>query len=135
MRVTVQIIVGLLGAFNLVLGLGFFTQTSAFGALFFISAENIQGLATMRADFTAFFVTAGATAIVGAWRLSAKCLLVPMMLFGVALLGRVASILVDGALPPAYSSMIIEAVMVGILAVGFFVFRAERRRVRVGQVG
>lgn len=130
MRSIVRIVVGLLGLFNLVLGLGFFTQTVAFGALFFISAENIQGLATMRADFTAFFVTAGTLAIVGAWRQSGKCLLVPMMLFGVALLGRIASVLIDGALPPAFSSMIIEAVMVGILAVGFWVFQRERRRVR-----
>jgi hypothetical protein len=135
MRVIVRIVVGLVGVFNLVLGLGFFTQTVAFGAKFFISADNIQGLATMRADFTSFFVTAGALAIVGAWRQSGRCLLVPMMLFGVALSGRIVSVAVDGALPTAYSPMIIEAVMVGILAVGFWVFQRERRRVRVGQVG
>ena len=129
MRVIVQIVVGLVGVFNLILGLGFFTQTAAFGAKLFISADNIQGLATMRADFTSFFVTAGALAIVGAWRQSGRCLLVPIMLFGVALSGRIVSILVDGALPTAYSPMIIEALMVAILAGGFWVFRHDRARV------
>ncbi len=122
MRLFMRIAVGLVGVFNLVIGLGFFTQTAAFGGRFFIAADNIQGLATMRADFTSFFVTAGALAIFGAWRQSGHWLLVPIMLFGIALCGRLVSLGIDGAPPTAFGPMAVEAVMILVLAGGYRVF-------------
>ena len=57
MRNAMRVVVALVGLFNLAIGLGFLVDPAGSGAKFFVAANGIQGLATMRADFTAFFVT------------------------------------------------------------------------------
>src|SRR5262249_52971031 len=66
MRNVVRGITGLVGLFNIVLGLGFLLDPAQAGLRFFLVSLGTQGLATMRADFTAFFVTGGAFAIIAA---------------------------------------------------------------------
>lgn len=126
MQIIVRIAIALVGLFNLVIGLGFLIDPARLGTAFFLSTNGIQGLATLRADFTAFFVTGGAFALIGAVRASPQLLRVPLALLGIALFGRFISLAVNGASPVAFSPMIAEAVMIAILATGHRVLRPAR---------
>ncbi|HEX4694076.1 hypothetical protein [Sphingomonas sp.] len=128
MRSGVRAVVALVGVFNLMLGLGFLIDPAQAGLRFFLASLGTQGLATMRADFTAFFVTGGTFALIAAWRARRAPLLVPLMLLGVAIGGRVISLIADGAPGKAFMPMIAEAVMIVILAFGWRYFEDEAAR-------
>jgi len=128
MRNTVRALVGLAGLFNLILGLGFLIDPAQAGLRFFVTSLGTQGLATMRADFAAFFVTGGTFALIAAWRVRRTPLLVPLMLLGIAFSGRVISLIADGAPGKAFPPMIAEALMIAILALGWRYFDRETAR-------
>jgi hypothetical protein len=128
MRNVTRAVVGLAGLFNLVLGLGFLIDPAQAGLQFFLLSLGTQGLATMRADFTAFFVTGGTFALIAAWRTWRTPLLVPLMLLSIALGGRVISLIADGAPGKAFLPMIAEALMIAILALGWRYFDAKAAR-------
>lgn len=128
MRNVTRAVVGLAGLFNLVLGLGFLIDPAQAGLRFFLLSLGTQGLATMRADFTAFFVTGGTFALIAAWRAWRTPLLVPLMLLSIALGGRVISLIADGAPGKAFPPMIAEALMIAVLALGWRYFDAKAAR-------
>ncbi len=128
MRNVVRAVVALVGLFNLVLGLTFLFDPAQAGLRFFLTSLGTQGMATMRADFTAFFVTGASFALVGAWRTWRTPLLVPLLLLGIAITGRVVSLIADGAPHQAFPPMLVEAVMIVVLALGWRSFDAEPRR-------
>lgn len=128
MRNIIRVLVGLVGLFNLALGLGFFVDTARMGEKFFLTSLGTQGLATMRADMTAFFIAAATFALVGAWRATRAPLLVPLLLFSIAIVGRAVSLVVDGAPETAFPPMVVEAVMIAVLALGYRSFGADPRR-------
>ena len=118
MRTVIRVAIALVGLFNLAVGLAFLIAPARLGAKFFLLPAGIQGLATMRADFTAFFMTGGAFALYGAWRGRAEPLTVPLLLLAIALIGRCIGITIDGASPTAHEPMIAEAAMIAILLAG-----------------
>ncbi len=128
MRNMVRGIVGLVALFNLALGVGFFLDPARMGLQFFLTSLGTQGLATMRADFTAFFITGGTFALVGAWRCRREPLLVPLLLLTVAIVGRAVSLVADGAPATAFPPMVAEAVMIAVLLLGYRSFGAGDRR-------
>lgn len=119
MRNIARVLVALVGLLNLVLGGGFLVNTVKSGHDFFLTANGIQGIATMRADMTSFFLVAAICALYGAWKGRAVPLLVPMLLFGIALFGRFVSLALDGASPTVAMPMIVEAVMIAVLLFGY----------------
>ncbi|UVO53246.1 hypothetical protein [Sphingomonas sp. SUN039] len=122
MRVTMRVAVALVGLFNVVLGLGFLFDPVELAARFALSPIGTQGLATIRADFPAFFLTGGVFALVGAWRADSKPLLVPLVLLGVALTGRFVSIAIDGMVATTLPPMIAEALMIVVVLLARRVF-------------
>ena len=128
MRNVIRGIVGLTAVFNILLGLGFLIDPARLGARFFITSVGTQGLATMRADFTAFFLTGGVFALVGAWRARRTPLVVPLCLLGIAISGRAISLVADGAPTQALAPMLAEAAMIAILALGWRSFERENGR-------
>ncbi len=120
-------VVGLVGLFNIALGLGFLLDPAQAGLRFFLSSLGTQGLATMRADFTAFFVTGGLFAIVAAVRVRRTPLLVPLSLLSIAIAGRLVSLAADGAPQTAFPPMIVEALMIALLALGWRSFAPGAR--------
>jgi hypothetical protein len=110
-----RIAVGLVGSFNFLLGLGFLFSPVQLAARFALSPVGTQGLATIRADFPAFFITGAIFAMVGAWRADPKPLLIPLVLLSLALSGRFVSIAIDGMVSTTFPPMIAEALMIGIL--------------------
>ena len=126
MRNAMRVLTLLVGLFNLAIGVGFLTDPARLGAAFFLSPNGIQGLATMRADFTAFFVTGGIFALIGAVRGRPEPLAVPLILLTIALSARFVSLAVDGVSPTAFQPMAAETVMIAILFAGRRMLRAYR---------
>ncbi|CAN5260201.1 hypothetical protein BH10PSE14_BH10PSE14_10730 [soil metagenome] len=127
MKNVVRGVVALVGLFNFVLGLSFLLNPAPGAQRFFLTPIGSQGMATIRADFTAFFITGAIFALVGAWRTWRAPLLVPMILLIIAICGRVVSLVLDGAASSAYPPMMVEAVMIAVLALGWRSFDAEPR--------
>lgn len=122
MKQAIRGAVALVGLFNLALGLAFLAAPGEMGARFFLAPATPQGLATLRADMTAFFVTAALFALLGAWTMRAAPLRVPIALFGIALAGRVVNIAADGITGATLAPMVAEALMIAILSLGHRAF-------------
>ncbi|MSP42914.1 MAG: hypothetical protein EXR08_06050 [Alphaproteobacteria bacterium] len=110
-------LIGLVVLFNLALGVGFLFDPARSAAMFFLTPEGVQGLATLRADFSSFFLVAAGFAAYGAWKQASPPLLVPIALFSIAILGRALSLVADGVTQTAFTPMIVEAIMISILMV------------------
>ncbi len=119
MRNAMRGIIGLVGLFNIMIGMGFLLAPAKLGLAFFLAPTSIQGLATLRADFPGFFIGASIFALYGAWRGEARPLLVPMVMLALALFGRCVSLAADGMGPGAIPPMLVEALMIGLLALGY----------------
>lgn len=126
MLTVTRMAVGAVALLNLVIGLLFLVRPEWMAAQFYVTPQGSQGLASIRADFTAFFLTAGLFALLGAQRLDPEPLKVPVLLFAIAFLGRTVSLIFDGVGPAAFQPMVAEAVMIGILLSAMCQFRESR---------
>lgn len=116
MKLSIRVAVAVVGLFNFLLGLGFLFNPVPMAARFALSPIGTQGLATIRADFPAFFLTGAVFALAGAWRADPKPLLVPLLLLSTALAGRFVSVAIDGIGPAALPPMIVEAMMIAVVS-------------------
>lgn len=123
MILAIRAAVGLVGVFTLLIGLGFLTDPVLLASQFSVTPVGTQGLATVRADFTAFFVTVAIFAINGAWRTRATPLLVPLTLLTTAFLGRLVSIVADGIVATTAPPMVVELVMIAVLLLAYRTFQ------------
>lgn len=112
---TWRIVIGGVAVFNILIGLGFLIDPAGSALRFFLAPLGTQGMASLRADFTAFFIAGGGFTLYAAWRGIAAPLLVPLALLGIALFGRVVSLVADGTAATAYPPMVVEAVMIVLL--------------------
>jgi hypothetical protein len=112
---TWRVVIGGVAIFNILIGLGFLIDPAGSGLRFFLAPMGTQGMASLRADFTAFFVAGGGFALYAAWQGIARPLRVPLALLGLALFGRVVSLVADGPAPTAFPPMAVEAVMIALL--------------------
>lgn len=106
-----RILAALAALFGIVLGLGFLIDPIKSGANFFLSPNGIPGMAVLRADMCAFFLTGGS------WSLPLpgarmQALIAPILLFAIAITGRTVSLIVDGVTPGAFVPMAVEAFFV-----------------------
>jgi hypothetical protein len=110
-----RVVIGIIGVFNIAIGLGFLLRPEQLAGQFFLSPLGSQGLATLRADFPGFFITGGTFALIGALKKDGNALAVPLLLLAIAITGRMVSLAMDGTAATAYPPMIAEAVMIGAL--------------------
>lgn len=115
MKQAMRVAVGLVALFNLVIGLGFLLAPLRLAARFAVAPLGLQGMATLRADFPAFFITGAVFSLIAARRADPRPLLVPLTLLGLALFGRFVSIALDGTAPTTVQPMVAEAVMLLIV--------------------
>jgi hypothetical protein len=116
--------IGAVAIFNIAIGLGFLLDPAGSALRFHLVPLGTQGMATLRADFPAFFIVVGGGALFAAVRGIRAPLLVPIALLGVAFAGRVVSLVADGAPPTAFPPMVAEAVMIALLGLAFRSARA-----------
>lgn len=126
MRNILRIVIGIIGLFNVVIGMGFLVAPQKLALAFYIAPLGSQGLATIRADFPGFFIGAAVFALAGAWTGQARPLLVPMVMLALALFGRFVSLAIDGVAPTAVAPMVVEAVMIAVLWLGWRNFAPQR---------
>lgn len=110
-----RVAVGLVGLFNIAIGLAFMFRPAQLAVAFFLTPVGSQGLATLRADFPGFFITGGGFALAAALRRDARAVMVPVALLAIALTGRCVSLLADGMAATAIQPMVVEAVMISLL--------------------
>lgn len=130
MRQVMRMVLVVIGLFNIAIGLGFLIAPMQFAEKFFVAPMTVQGMATLRADFPAFFITASVFALYGAWTMRRAPLLVPMALLVIALFGRFVSIALDGMSATTAPPMVAEALMIAALALAYRVFDAPRQLVQ-----
>lgn len=102
------------GLFYVLMGVGFLLDPAGSGADFGIAPQGTMGLASIRADMTAFFLVAGGCLIWGAWARKGDPLLVSAALMGIALFGRIVTLVIDGPHDGFILPMIVEGVTVVI---------------------
>jgi hypothetical protein len=112
MRFILTAVLMLGGIAFVLIGLGFLIQPDSSATGFGLSGRVPQGLSTLRADMTAFFVLGGGAMIWGAWKRNGELLLVPAALFGIAFTGRAVSLIADGFYEGWWTSMSVEALVV-----------------------
>lgn len=112
MRLILTAVLLLGGIAFVLIGIGFLLQPESSATGFGLAGRGAQGLSTLRADMTAFFVVGGASMIWGAWRRNGELLLIPAALFGVAFVGRAVSLLADGLYEGWWTGMSVEALVV-----------------------
>jgi uncharacterized protein DUF4345 len=119
MHLILRILIGLLGALYTVMGMAYLFQPLDIAASFFVEPIGIQGLATLRADFSAFFLTTAIFALYAAVKNRPGALLAPLFLFAIALTGRFVGLALDGMEPTAIQPMVVEAVTIVIFLLGY----------------
>ncbi len=115
MNIAARGLVGLMGLFFLSMGLGFWFSLDDRAAQFAIEASSALGRASIRADFGSFFLTVGILCGYASWKRCGAAAAGAALLFVLALLGRIVTIILEGQAPGAIPPMVVEAVSVGIL--------------------
>lgn len=126
MLIVARVLAALIALFGIVMGLAFLGDPAKMGSVFFLKANGVDGLAVLRADMGAFFLVGGILSALAAWKRDATLMLTPILLYGVALIGRGLTAIIDGATPASTESMFVEA---GIVAAALFarhVFKSAR---------
>ena len=119
MRLVITALLFVGGLFFVYMGVGFIVDPVVTGADFGLFTDGAQGLSSIRADLTAFFWVSGGCMIWGAWKRSGDPLAVSAALFGIALLGRIVSVLVDGTYEAFIVPMAVEAITVVLCLIGW----------------
>ncbi|MGX7953384.1 DUF4345 family protein [Tsuneonella sp. HG249] len=112
MRLILTALIFVQGLFFLLMGVNFLLMPESAGASFSLHPDGAAGLAVLRADFPALFFVGGGAMIWGAWKRNGELLLVPVAIFGIALLGRFVSVLADGTASGFWFPMLVEATAV-----------------------
>jgi len=126
MRFVLTALIFLAGLFDLFMAISFLVGPQDAGQTLAVAPMGIAGLSTMRADFTAFFGVAAFCMMWGAWRRNGDLLLVPGLLFAVALSARALNLLVVGPYFGWAIPMLVEAFHVVILFAAWHLLQHHR---------
>ena len=112
MRLILTAVIFVQGLFFLIMGVNVLVMPASAGASFALMPDGPGGLAVLRADFPALFFVGGGAMIWGAWKRNGDLLVVPAAIFGIALFGRIVSVMADGTAPGFWFPMLVEATAV-----------------------
>ena len=115
-----RILLGAAGALGLLVGVRMWMDPVRVGAMMGLSGAGPLGQATLRADVGGFFAAVGVLALAGALRNQAKLFTAPMLMIALALSGRLVAAAVNGVDAMAIPSIVVEAVLVCLFALGRF---------------
>ncbi len=102
------------GLLFLFLGAGFMINPETAAGDFGLVPSGTMGLASLRADFTAFFIVGGGCMVWGAWKRNGDPLLISAALFGIAFAGRAVNLVLLGAYTGYWQPMMVEALAVAL---------------------
>lgn len=119
MRIVLRILAGLAGLLALLVAARLWMAPAETASQLGVSAAGGLGLATIRADMGGFFAAGGLFALVAAIKGRGALLIVPVVLIGLALAGRLVSVAASGFVEDMGPPMGIEAVLLLIFAAGW----------------
>jgi hypothetical protein len=112
MQTMARVAAGIVALFGLAFGLMFLFATEQAAAAFFVDPLGAAGLATLRADMSAFFLVGAGFALHVALSGRGNGLIVPGALYAVAICGRALNLAVAGSHDGALAPMIVEAALI-----------------------
>lgn len=118
MRLALTAIIFLGGLMFTFIGADFLIRPEDAAMGFNMSATSNTGLAAIRGDMTAFFAITGLSMLYGAWQRNGDVLLIPAFMLGMALFGRLLTLITHGSADGFFMPMIVEAVFVIICLLG-----------------
>ncbi len=113
-------VVFLAGGLMAAVGVSMWLDPAGGAASLGVMADSPFGLATLRADLGAFFLTIAGFAILAAVLNRAHLLTAPLVLIALALAGRAATGMTDGFDQDMIRPMIVEGVLTAIFLAGRF---------------
>lgn len=114
-RTLARLLAGVIGVLALLLAARIWMSPAGPAAQLGLQGVGGLGAATLRADIGGFFAAGGLFALLGAIRSDGRLLLTPIALLGLALVGRLVTVFLDGYQPAMLQPMVVEAVLVVVL--------------------
>ena len=116
MRLVLRVLVAVVGVLAILLAAQFWLNPIAPAARLGLDPRGALGLATIRADMAGFFATAGVLSLIAAVRAEARLMTAPLLLVGIALAGRIVTLVDQGFTPAQAPPMAVEAALVVLFA-------------------
>ena len=113
-----RIAVALVGLFSLAMGLMAFAQPVQLGEMLGLGALPPLGGNSLRADLGAFFLASALAALLALFAGRAQWMWGAAALFGLAVIGRILGVAVDGAPEGVVQPIYIELVLVALYVFG-----------------
>jgi len=121
----VRAIIALQGAIALLIASQAFIQPHKLAEQLGYSLTGDLGVSSFRADIGGFFAMAGLFMLLAAWRADRQLVLPPLVLAGLALSARLATLAETGFVPEVIQPISVEAVTVVMLLIGYALFRKD----------
>ena len=117
-KTVLRILVGAVGVLALGLALRLWIDPAVTAANLGLMGRGALGLASLRADVGGFFAVAGLLSLAGAVRDDRMLLTAPALLAGLAIAGRLITVVQAGLTPDQVMPIVVEAVLVVLLVGG-----------------
>lgn len=118
MTVVLRVLLAVMGLSGILVCAAFLTDPEKVALALGLTGEGTLGVGTLRGDMSAFFGLGGACLLLAARRQRRELLLVPLALFGLALLGRSITLLTHGYAAEVVQPMAIEASSILLILLG-----------------
>ena len=119
MRLALRVIIGVAGVLGLLVAVRLWMAPAELAGQLGVSASGPLGLATIRADMGGFFAAGGGFALAAAIKARGGLLLPSVVLIGLALVGRVVAVAMNGFAPEMGPPMAVEAVLLVLFVAGW----------------
>lgn len=119
MRLALRVIIGVAGVLGLLVAVRLWMAPAELAGQLGVSASGSLGLATIRADMGGFFAAGGVFALAAAIKARGGLLLPSVVLIGLALVGRVVAVAMNGFAPEMGPPMAVEAVLLVLFVAGW----------------
>lgn len=119
MTMVLRVVVGVVGFLGLLIAARMWMAPVELAAQMGVAPAGPLGVATIRADMGGFFGGAGVLALIAAFRGGGGLLIAPLVLVGIALSGRILTLVLDGFTQDMGPPMAIEAVLLVVFAAGW----------------
>lgn len=125
MRYLVRVLLGLLGLGGALVCAAFLLVPEKVGAALGLVGQGTLGAGTLRGDMSAFFGLGSACLLLASVRGKAETLVIPLVLFATAFVGRTISLATHGFAPQIVQPMAVEATAVLVIGLGLWVLRPK----------
>ncbi|HOZ25960.1 MAG TPA: hypothetical protein PLH23_02760 [Hyphomonadaceae bacterium] len=119
MRLALRVIIGVAGVLGLLVAVRLWMAPAELAGQLGVSASGSLGLATIRADMGGFFAAGGMFALAAAIKARGGLLLPSVVLIGLALVGRIVAVAMNGFAPEMGPPMAVEAVLLVLFVAGW----------------